>query len=105
MRLFVYGTLVDPSVQHRVTGRTFPARPARLHGWAQRAAAYPYVVPSPDDTVDGLLLDDVDAASMARLDAYEDAGRLYERREVTVLVDAAPVTCEVYVGLAIAPPA
>ncbi|HEV7733364.1 MAG TPA: gamma-glutamylcyclotransferase family protein [Candidatus Binatia bacterium] len=104
MRLFVYGTLVDRSVQHRVTGRAFPARPARLTGWVRRTAVYPYVVPSPGDGVDGVLLDDVDDASLARLDAYEDAGRLYERRQVTVMVDGAPVGCDVYVGLAIAQP-
>lgn len=105
MRLFVYGTLVDPVVQQRVTGRTFSGRPARLAGWSRRVAAYPYVVPSPPDAVEGLLLDDVDATSLAGLDAYEDAGRLYERRSVTVDAGGTPVACDVYVGLAIARPA
>lgn len=102
MRLFVYGTLRDPSRQERVTGRRFVACPARLRDYACRDAAYAFVIPSPGDVVDGLLLDDVDADALARLDAYEDAGRLYARRTVTVEVGDERVECEVYVGLAIA---
>lgn len=102
MRLFVYGTLRDPARQERVTGRRFPARPARLRDYARRDAAYPYVIPSPGDVVDGLLLDDVDADALARLDVYEDAGHLYARRSVTVEVGDARVDCEIYVGLGIA---
>lgn len=102
MRLFVYGTLRDPSCQQRVTGRTFPSRPARLRDHVRREATYPYVIPSDGDVVDGLLLDNVDAEALARLDAYEDAGRLYERRTVLIDTGTERVASEVYVGLAIA---
>jgi gamma-glutamylcyclotransferase (GGCT)/AIG2-like uncharacterized protein YtfP len=101
-RLFVYGTLRDPACQERVVGRRFPARPARLRGYVRREAAYPYVIASADASVDGLLLDDVDAEAMARLDAYEDEGRLYRRAAVTVEVGDEVVACDVYVGLGIA---
>jgi gamma-glutamylcyclotransferase (GGCT)/AIG2-like uncharacterized protein YtfP len=101
-RLFVYGTLRDPGCQKRVVGRLCPSRPARLYGFVRREAAYPYVVASDDGFVDGLLLDDVDAGAMARLDAYEDEGRLYRRASVTVDVGDERVACDVYVGLGIA---
>ncbi len=102
MRLFVYGTLRDPARLEQVIGRRVPSRPARLRGHARREAAYPYVVESPDGVVDGLLLEELDDAAMARLDAYEDEGRLYARRPVVVEVGTERVPCDVYVGLGIA---
>jgi gamma-glutamylcyclotransferase (GGCT)/AIG2-like uncharacterized protein YtfP len=102
VRLFVYGTLRDPACLEQVIGRRVPSRPARLLGYERREAAYPYVVESPDGVVDGLLLDGLDDAALARLDRYEDEGRLYARRSVTVEVGAERVPCDVYVGRAIA---
>jgi gamma-glutamylcyclotransferase (GGCT)/AIG2-like uncharacterized protein YtfP len=102
VRLFVYGTLCEPDRQQQVVGRKFPSRAARLRGYERREAAYPYVVESAGGVVDGLLLEDVDAGALARLDAYEDEGRLYARRAVTVEVGDARVPCDVYVGLGIA---
>jgi len=98
-RLFVYGTLMDEARVLAVTGRTFPARAARLDGYRRNTSGpYPYVVPAARSHVDGLLLDGIDAASLDALDRYEDEGRLYRRRAVTVLVDGASVACETYVG-------
>jgi gamma-glutamylcyclotransferase (GGCT)/AIG2-like uncharacterized protein YtfP len=100
VRLFVYGTLREPACVERVTGRRFAGRPATLPGWTRVVAShgYPVIHPSPDDTVDGIVLDGIDAAALRALDAYEDEGLLYLRRQVTVLVGEEPMACETYVG-------
>ena len=99
--LFVYGTLLDEERVHALTGRRFPRRRATLEGFARVVAAhgYPTIVPQAGARVEGVLVEDVDAASLAALDVYEDAGRLYARRPTEVLVDGEPVPCEVYVSL------
>jgi gamma-glutamylcyclotransferase (GGCT)/AIG2-like uncharacterized protein YtfP len=104
--LFVYGTLTDPAVCEAVTGHRFPTRPARLRGYARLAPAgsYPYVVPRRGASVEGLLLDGVDAASLRALDAYEVEGRLYRRTAATAEADGTRVACEVYVAIAGAHP-
>jgi gamma-glutamylcyclotransferase (GGCT)/AIG2-like uncharacterized protein YtfP len=102
-RLFVYGTLRDPDCQRAVTGRAFPGRPATLCGFrrVEPPGGYPYLVADDGAVLEGVLLDDVDTEALARLDRYEDEGRLYVRRTVTVTVDGADLTCDVYVGAAI----
>jgi gamma-glutamylcyclotransferase (GGCT)/AIG2-like uncharacterized protein YtfP len=103
-RLFVYGTLRDPECQRAVTGRLFPARPATLRGFRRvdPPGGYPYLVADDGAVVEGVVLGDIDAEALARLDHYEDEGRLYVRRAVTVVVDGAALACDVYVGAAIA---
>ena len=99
--LFVYGTLMDEERLEQLTGRRFPRRRARLEGFARILAGhgYPTIVPQASARVEGVLVEDVDAASLAALDVYEDAGRLYARRPAEVLVDGERVPCEVYVSL------
>ena len=99
--LFVYGTLMDEERLAQLSGRRFPRRRAALEGFARVLAAhgYPTIVPKPGGRVEGVLVEGVDAASLAALDAYEDAGRLYGRRPAEVLVDGEHVACEVYVSL------
>src|SRR5689334_16093192 len=92
--LFVYGTLLDEARLAELTGRRFPRRPARLEGYARIAppGGYPYVVPRAGAVVSGVVIDDIDAASLRALDRYEDEGRLYVRRRVVaVLADGAAV--------------
>jgi len=91
---------MEPACVERVTGRRFAGRSATLHGWTRTIAShgYPVIHPSPDDTVDGIVLDGLDTAALRALDAYEDEGQLYLRRQVTVLVGAEPIPCEAYVG-------
>ena len=98
--LFVYGTLMDDARLERVTGQRFARRAARLEGFERIAPArgYPYVVPRAGAHVEGHLIVDVDAASLRKLDAYEDEGRLYFRRPVEVVVGLERVSCETYVG-------
>ena len=98
--LFVYGTLTDDARVEAVVGRRLPRRPALLEGYerVEQAGSYPYVVPRDGARVEGVLLDEVDDGALARLDAYEDEGGLYVRREVVAVADGRRVTCEVYVG-------
>ena len=99
--LFVYGTLTDEERFEQLTCRRFPRRRATLEGYARVVAAhgYPTIVPEAGGRVEGVLVEGVDAASLAALDAYEDAGRLYARRPAEVLVDGERVPCDVYVSL------
>ena len=99
--LFVYGTLMDEERLEQLTGRRFSRQRAALEGFARVVAAhgYPTIVPQAGARVEGVLIEDVDAASLAALDVYEDEGRLYARRPAEVLVDGERVPCEVYVSL------
>jgi len=101
--LFVYGTLLDDVRVEAVTGRRFPRRVARLEDYERIAPAggYPYVVARPGHAVEGALLEDIDAESLRALDHYEDEGRLYVRRTVTVTVDGNRIACETYVGASV----
>jgi len=98
-RLFVYGTLCDPARVRALTGRTFPARPARLWGWRlvppeRSASGYPEVEPAPGGGVEGLLLEGLDDRALQALDRYEDG---YVRLGVQVEVEGRMVPAEVYV--------
>jgi gamma-glutamylcyclotransferase (GGCT)/AIG2-like uncharacterized protein YtfP len=100
VRLFVYGTLLDPACVERVTGRRYRSRPATLHGWVRTIGehGYPEIRPAADAEVAGLILDDIDDDALRALDAYEDEGRLYRRLPVSVSVDGRPTACDAYVS-------
>jgi gamma-glutamylcyclotransferase (GGCT)/AIG2-like uncharacterized protein YtfP len=91
---------MDDARLRSVTGQQFARRTARLEGFERISPArgYPYVVPKAGAHVDGHLIEDVDAASLRKLDTYEDQGRLYFRRPVEVVVGEERVACETYVG-------
>jgi len=98
MRLFVYGTLLDPDLRADVVGRPVAGVPAILRGWRRHAARgrpYPMILPDADGAVTGLILD-LDPAAAARIHGYE--GGEYLRRAVTAerLADGRPVSCFVY---------
>lgn len=98
--LFVYGTLTDDARVQAVVGHGLPRRPAVLDGFerVEQRGGYPYVVPRDGASVTGVLLDEVDDAALGRLDAYEDEGGLYVRREAVAVADGTRVSCHVYVG-------
>ena len=98
-RLFVYGTLLDEALVVQLTGRTFPRIPAVLAGYRREVppGGYPRIVPAPQARVQGMLLDDVDAAALRAFDAYEDEGRLYRRVTVTVEADDRSLDAQTYV--------
>jgi gamma-glutamylcyclotransferase (GGCT)/AIG2-like uncharacterized protein YtfP len=89
MNVFTYGTLMFPEIWQRVAGRAALAVRGHLaHFSIYRVdgAEYPGVIASNDgDYVKGVLYLDVDAASLASLDAFE--GDLYRRAVVSVDCD------------------
>lgn len=103
INLFVYGTLVDLRRVEALTGRQFVRVEATLEGFERLEpdGGYPYVLPKPGGSVAGLLLKNIDTASLHRLDEYEAEGDLYLRREVEVLVAGQPIRAMTYVGHAI----
>jgi gamma-glutamylcyclotransferase (GGCT)/AIG2-like uncharacterized protein YtfP len=98
-RLFVYGTLKDDAVVQQLLGGRLFARPGVLKGYRRTvdpAIGYPVIHPHAGETVPGKLLDGVDAAILAVLDAYE--GAEYRRIIVPVqTVDGRTVDAYVYV--------
>lgn len=100
-RVFVYGTLLDDACVRRVTGRVFARRRATLAGHRRcwPAGSHPYLAPDASATVDGDVLEGVDAGALAALDAYEDEGRLYAREAIDVTIGATAVRCWVYRAL------
>jgi gamma-glutamylcyclotransferase (GGCT)/AIG2-like uncharacterized protein YtfP len=97
--LFVYGTLLNDALVHTLTGHVFPKRPATLEGFqrVEPPGDYPYITPKPGARVEGCLLDGVDAASLARFDAYEGDGYVRTALEVTDDTGGS-VACESYIG-------
>lgn len=102
--LFVYGTLMNEELLYSLTHCRFSPSEAELAGFERFAPlnGYPYIVPKQGRTVRGLLLHNVDEASLAILDDYEEEGVLYHRRPVEVTVGERRFPCEAYVGDVIA---
>ncbi len=102
--LFVYGTLMDPSVRARVLGARphMTVRPARLAGFRRVVVPgfqYPVIATgAPSDRVDGQLLGGLTSEDYAILDEYEDVGDgLYARVRVVVDMDDDTVAAWAYV--------
>jgi gamma-glutamylcyclotransferase (GGCT)/AIG2-like uncharacterized protein YtfP len=86
VNLFTYGTLCLPEVMQSVAGRVFATATARLDGYLcrlLRRRVYPGMIRSTNDSTQGLLHYDVDAQSLARIDAFEGG---YYRRESVLAV-------------------
>ena len=98
MDLLVYGTLMDDALVVELTGRSFRKERARLPGYRKITPErdYAYIVPDPAQTVEGLVLRDVDDEALRAFDVYEDE-RLYLRREVTATIAGDQQTCIAYV--------
>jgi gamma-glutamylcyclotransferase (GGCT)/AIG2-like uncharacterized protein YtfP len=83
MRLFLYGTLLDPAVLARFAGRPMPLTPATLPGWhrvALRNTVYPTLRRARGEVAGATAT--VDARTLARLAAYE--GPRYHLTQVAV---------------------
>ena len=87
--LFAYGTLVDPHCLNEVLG--YPHRgerlAARLAGFQRIAGVYeyPFVVATPGQHVDGVLLMDLNPDEIQKLDSYEQVETgIYYRERVEV---------------------
>jgi gamma-glutamylcyclotransferase (GGCT)/AIG2-like uncharacterized protein YtfP len=100
IHLFVYGTLTDPKRVTALTGRQFSVVDATLAGFerVESPLGYPYILPKPGAVVHGVLLCDIDPASLVHLDAYEDEGELYRRQVVEVEVVGTRRSAMTYVG-------
>ncbi len=98
-RLFVYGTLQDDTLVHRLIGRPLSGQPATLDGFHRiidPSIGYPVVHQAPGGRVDGTLLDGLDEGALHTLDAYE--GDRYRRTVVQVRTgDGQAVEAFVYV--------
>ncbi len=84
MRLFLYGSLLEPLTLARHVGRPLRGARAVLPGWRRtglRGSRYPTLARCRCGGLTGLLVE-VDARALARLSAYE--GPRYRRRAVTV---------------------
>jgi gamma-glutamylcyclotransferase (GGCT)/AIG2-like uncharacterized protein YtfP len=90
MNLFTYGTLMWPEVMKAVSGRRPAGEDAVLAGYRRlrvKGEVYPVIVPSADDSVEGLLYRGLDEEALRRLDRFE--GEEYERVEVQVGAETA----------------
>ncbi len=98
--VFVYGTLMDPHIIKAITGKRFETRRATLYGYRKidPPYSYPLLLPDPRHKVEGLILLNVDADSLKRIDEYEDEGRLYQRCVVKVKTQDADLEAFVYFG-------
>lgn len=103
---FVYGTLRTGESNHGLMHEASAGRVARLDGFELRNHGLPAIHRRPGVRVIGELFE-FDAAlycdALVRLDQLEgyrpgDADSLYQREEVTVVVDGREVTAWVYVG-------
>jgi gamma-glutamylcyclotransferase (GGCT)/AIG2-like uncharacterized protein YtfP len=90
--VFAYGTLTEPGRLDAVLGHTHAGERlvARLVGYERLhvpSYPYPYVVPAPGGSVDGVLLMNLSPYDMQALDRYEEVASGVYRRE-TVEVEA-----------------
>lgn len=71
-----------------------------MTGYAVRQREYRYLIPgAPDDCVDGLLIDGLTEADLARVDRYEGTrSGLYVRRVVLVLAGGGERRADVYLA-------
>lgn len=101
-RLFVYGTLLDDEILHRVIGSVPPGEPATLNGYRRMRMLdrpYPVIRPSPNAKVSGRILHGLTNRQMRQIDRYE--GREYRRKRVRVsLLDGSHHNAWTYVGAA-----
>jgi gamma-glutamylcyclotransferase (GGCT)/AIG2-like uncharacterized protein YtfP len=100
IHLFVYGTLTDPERVTALTGQQFSVVDATLTGFerVESPLGYPYIFPKPGAVVRGVLLCNIDSASLVHLDAYEAEGELYRRQVVEVEVVGTRLSAMTYVG-------
>lgn len=102
MNLFVYGTLRDPRLVTRLTGRRFETEPAVLVGFrrVELPERYPYIEEAAGSSVEGVLIANVDPTALRALDEYEGEGWLYVRRPVECQAGGQKIACMAYIGIA-----
>ena len=96
--LFVYGTLMVPSIMREAGGHEGPSEPARLAGYRRgciEGETYPGIVPAPGDSVEGMLYCGLTVAAIIRLDRFE--GEYYARLPVHLAIRSGNVSADAYV--------
>lgn len=98
--MFVYGSLNDDHHFRLLTGTTLAGIPAKLANYrrVQPKNAFAFAVPWRGGHIEGRLLAGVTPALLARLDEYESAGSLYERRVVEVEAAGRKLPAWVYIA-------
>ncbi len=98
--LFVYGSLNDDRHFRLLTGQTLTSAPARLPHFrrVQPGNAFAFAIPWEGDHIEGRLLSGVTPALLAKLDEYEAAGELYNRRIVEVRAGGKKIPAWVYIA-------
>lgn len=96
--LFVFGTLRHVPLLEIVAGEVPDTRPARLADHAVRGVrdeAFPLLVPCPGEAAEGLLVEGLSDAALARIDLYE---RIFDyvRRPATVQTASGPESSALY---------
>src|SRR5262245_53422920 len=99
MHVFTYGTLMFPEVWQSVVGRSFETVGGQAEGYAifrVQDAVFPGIAAAPGSAVQGVVYLDVDDASLARLDRFEDD--FYDRQSLTIACeDGQLLQAEAYV--------
>jgi gamma-glutamylcyclotransferase (GGCT)/AIG2-like uncharacterized protein YtfP len=89
LNLFTYGSLMCDDIMDKVAGCHADRRQATLKDYFRakiRGEEYPGIVARQGTEVKGVVYLDLPAEAIARLDTFE--GKLYVRREVSVITDA-----------------
>jgi gamma-glutamylcyclotransferase (GGCT)/AIG2-like uncharacterized protein YtfP len=97
MRLFLYGTLLDPELMTRLAGRPIPVISATLDGWRRVAlpgSRYP-TLRRARGTVFGAVVT-VNGRTLARLTAYE--GPAYSLKQLTVSVARGKTVAQAWIA-------
>jgi gamma-glutamylcyclotransferase (GGCT)/AIG2-like uncharacterized protein YtfP len=109
--LFVYGSLREPTIFESVCGLTFTLKPSRvdeprilfaelamLDGYRRVSPdnVYFYAISSPGSKIQGFVIHDIPASTMAVIDKYE--GKLYTRETVTIHTATGTVSAQAYLN-------
>lgn len=87
-KVFVYGTLIVPSVMQAVTGQSYAFDTAILQGYARyliKGQVFPGIVAAVNKSVDGIVYHDIETTALLRLDEFESD--VYQREEVQVTLE------------------
>ena len=98
--LFVYGSLKDAQVFFDVTGEHCPVKEQALlkdFCFTPPVCGYPAIVYQKGSFIIGEIIHGIPPHQFEKLDIYEDAGSLYQRIQVRVLVDQQDTKAFVYI--------
>ena len=97
IRLFVYGSLINPAERLRLLGRPIEASPARISGYSRGKKRYYFVKKEEGAITDGAILEGLSTRELAILDDYEDVPALYTRERIAVrAADGREIECWIY---------